>query len=99
MPNRVATTAPAEKAPPAGRPSITLSRSDLVILGGSAVTTLIAYLTIDVHPAVVPFIFSAICVAMLAALVGRCVERIGDRLGAGATGVLQSALGNLPELF
>ena len=36
---------------------------------------------------------------LLAALVGRCVERLGDRLGAGATGVLQSALGNLPELF
>jgi Ca2+:H+ antiporter len=27
------------------------------------------------------------------------VEALGDRLGAGATGVVQSALGNLPELF
>jgi Ca2+:H+ antiporter len=27
------------------------------------------------------------------------VEQLGDRFGAGATGVLQSALGNLPELF
>jgi Ca2+:H+ antiporter len=27
------------------------------------------------------------------------VEQLGDRLGSGATGVLQSALGNLPELF
>jgi len=38
-------------------------------------------------------------VTALAALVGRSVEQLGDRLGAGATGVLQSALGNLPELF
>ena len=34
-----------------------------------------------------------------AAVVGRAVDGLGDRLGAGATGVLQSALGNLPELF
>ena len=27
------------------------------------------------------------------------VEQLGDRFGPGATGVLQSALGNLPELF
>src|SRR4051794_41828393 len=32
-------------------------------------------------------------------LVGRSVDQVGERLGAGATGVLQSALGNLPELF
>jgi Ca2+:H+ antiporter len=32
-------------------------------------------------------------------LVGRSVEALGDRLGPSATGVLQSALGNLPELF
>jgi Ca2+:H+ antiporter len=31
--------------------------------------------------------------------VGRSVEALGNRLGAGATGVVQSALGNLPELF
>jgi Ca2+:H+ antiporter len=31
--------------------------------------------------------------------VGRSVEQLGDRLGSGATGVLQSTLGNLPELF
>src|SRR5581483_195692 len=30
---------------------------------------------------------------------GQATERLGDRLGPGATGVLQSALGNLPELF
>ena len=48
---------------------------------------------------VVPFAVSALALAALAALVGRSVDRLGDRLGSGATGVVQSALGNLPELF
>ena len=49
--------------------------------------------------AVLAFLCSGFAVALLAALVGRAVEQLGDRFGAGATGVLQSALGNLPELF
>ncbi|MEZ0072412.1 calcium/proton exchanger [Planotetraspora sp. GP83] len=48
---------------------------------------------------VLPFVLSGIALALLASLVGRSVEALGDRLGAGATGVVQSALGNLPELF
>jgi len=48
---------------------------------------------------VAPFAVSAVALALLASLVGRSVEALGDRLGAGATGVVQSALGNLPELF
>ena len=48
---------------------------------------------------VLTFIVAGVAVAMLAVLVGRAVDQIADRLGAGATGVLQSALGNLPELF
>ncbi len=49
--------------------------------------------------AVLAFIVAAIALATLASLVGRSVEALGDRLGPSATGVLQSALGNLPELF
>jgi Ca2+:H+ antiporter len=48
---------------------------------------------------VAPFVVAAIALALLASLVGRSVEALGDRLGSGATGVVQSALGNLPELF
>ncbi len=47
----------------------------------------------------VPFVASAGAVAVLASLVGRSVEQRGDRFGPGATGALQSAPGNLPELF
>ena len=45
------------------------------------------------------FIVAAVALAGLAATVGEGTDQLGRRLGAGATGVLQSALGNLPELF
>src|ERR1035437_2598263 len=48
---------------------------------------------------VVVFAVSAVGLAGLAALVGEGTDQLGHRLGHGATGVLQSALGNLPEFF
>ncbi len=87
--------------PETGRRSIVggvLNRSDLVLMGGAAVFTVVAALTKG-GGAVIPFLVSAVAVALLAALVGRAVDHLADRLGAGAVGVLQSALGNLPELF
>ena len=45
------------------------------------------------------FAASAVGLAGLAAMVGEGTDQLGHRLGSGATGVLQSALGNLPELF
>jgi len=76
------------------------TRSDLVILGGAAAASLLAGVTRAVPSgSVVPFLASAGAVALLASVVGRSVEQLGDRFGPGATGALQSALGNLPELF
>ncbi len=49
--------------------------------------------------AVVVFVTAAVVLAALAMLVGDATEQLGARLGPGATGVLQSGLGNLPELF
>lgn len=45
------------------------------------------------------FVVAAVGLAMLASIVGDATEQLGARLSPGATGVLQSALGNLPELF
>jgi Ca2+:H+ antiporter len=45
------------------------------------------------------FVASSIGLAGLAAMVGEGTEQLSHRLGARATGVLQSALGNLPEFF
>ncbi|HEX9441739.1 MAG TPA: hypothetical protein VF909_18770, partial [Roseiflexaceae bacterium] len=48
---------------------------------------------------VLVFVIAAMALATLASVVGMATEHLGDRLGPGATGVLQSAIGNLPELF
>jgi Ca2+:H+ antiporter len=48
---------------------------------------------------VLVFAIAAVALATLASVVGMATEHLGDRLGPGATGVLQSAIGNLPELF
>jgi len=77
-----------------------LIRSDRIILGGAAALCVLAGVAHYGHwSSVVAFVVSAGAVAVLASLVGRSVEQLGDRFGPGATGVLQSALGNLPELF
>src|ERR1041385_5869528 len=76
------------------------SGSDLRLIGVCLLAGLAAYLVRVVDGGdVVPFVVSAVALALLAMLVGRSVEALGDRLGAGLTGVVQSALGNLPELF
>jgi Ca2+:H+ antiporter len=75
-------------------------RPDVIVLGACLGGIVLAALTHFVKlGSVTAFVCSAIAVAALAALVGRSVDQIGERLGPGATGVLQSALGNLPELF
>ncbi len=48
---------------------------------------------------VVAFIVTSAALALLAVVVGHATEQLGSRLGPSATGILQSALGNLPELF
>jgi Ca2+:H+ antiporter len=45
------------------------------------------------------FVLSALAIAALAAVVGQSIDQVGEYLGPGATGLLQSSLGNLPELF
>ena len=78
----------------------TFDRSDYLIIGAGVVSVILAALTRYLAAnALVAFICSALAVAVLASLVGRAVEQLGERFGPGATGVLQSALGNLPELF
>lgn len=80
--------------------SPTLIGSDKIILGAGAVAVVLAGVAhYGGWNSVVAFLVSAAAVCLLASLVGRSVEQLGDRFGPGATGVLQSALGNLPELF
>jgi Ca2+:H+ antiporter len=74
--------------------------SDWLIVAGGSIAVIAAGITYYAKAnSILAFFTSALAVTLLASLVGRSVEQLGDRFGPGATGVLQSALGNLPELF
>ncbi|HEY3869908.1 MAG TPA: calcium/proton exchanger [Actinocrinis sp.] len=75
-----------------------VTRSDIAMTSAAVLFTVAAAL-LKGHGPVVPFVVSGVAVVLLAAMVGRAVDHLSDRLGAGAVGVLQGALGNLPELF
>jgi Ca2+:H+ antiporter len=77
-----------------------LGQRERITLAVALVATILAgVLTFTGAGAVLSFVVSAVALAALAALVGQATEQLGEQLGPGATGVLQSALGNLPELF
>jgi Ca2+:H+ antiporter len=50
-------------------------------------------------PAVLAFVVAGLALAGLAWIVSFATEQVGERFGPAITGVLQSTLGNLPELF
>src|SRR5438552_11772777 len=84
----------------AGRLTAALGRGvSMLVLLALAATVATFALQVTGADHVVVFVASAVALAALAALVGEGTEQLGHRFGAGATGVLQSALGNLPELF
>jgi Ca2+:H+ antiporter len=79
---------------------VSLSRRELLSVGGAIILSALAGIltAISVNPVLI-FVVAGIALALLADLVGQATDQLGSRLGPGATGVLQSALGNLPELF
>ncbi|MDX6275789.1 MAG: Ca2+:H+ antiporter [Frankiales bacterium] len=80
--------------------SSTYSRGDRIVVAGSlALTALAGVARYAGFGDVLAFVIAGLAIGVLASLVGRSVDQLADRLGAGATGVVQSALGNLPELF
>ncbi len=75
-------------------------RKTRFLLGAAIVATVAsAVLVVSGGTPVVTFGATAIALAMLASLVGEGTEQLGARQGPAVTGILQSALGNLPELF
>ncbi len=79
---------------------LNLERGQAIMIAGAVIASILAgvFSAIGAN-AVLIFVISGVALALLAALVGEATDQIGARLGPGATGVLQSALGNLPELF
>ncbi|MBA3943405.1 MAG: calcium/proton exchanger [Herpetosiphonaceae bacterium] len=77
-----------------------LSLKTRILLAVGIIATIFAgILDFEHGNAVLSFVVAGVALAMLAAIVGDATEQLGTHLGPAATGVLQSAIGNLPELF
>src|SRR6202162_3731005 len=74
-----------------------LERSALVVI--AALTALAGLANYGAWEAVPRFALATVALAGLAWVVSFATEQLGERFGPGATGMLQSTLGNLPELF
>jgi Ca2+:H+ antiporter len=70
-----------------------------MLAGTAGLTVLTGLLHYETSADVATFVVAACALAGLAWVVGVGTESVGARFGAAATGVLQSTLGNLPELF
>ena len=77
-----------------------VTRRDVIELAIGAVLVAVAAIAhfADATP-VLTFSLAALAIAALARLVGGATEQLGSRLGSSIASVIQSALGNLPELF
>ena len=77
-----------------------MGRAASLTAAAAAAGTLAAFVlnAIGVSQTVV-FVVAAVSLAALATLIGQGTEQLGHRFGPRTTGILQSALGNLPELF
>ena len=77
-----------------------MTRRDLVeLIIDAALVTVAAVLHFSGVDPVITFGAAALAIAALARLVGTATEQLGSRLGSAGAGAVQSALGNLPELF
>ena len=77
-----------------------LTRSQKIILVLAIGLSILAGVLTFAHAnEVLIFILAGAALAFLAAVVGEATEQVGARLSPGATGILQSTIGNLPELF
>jgi Ca2+:H+ antiporter len=65
----------------------------------AVLTTLAGVANYQVWPAIPRFAVATLALAGLAWVVSFATEQLGERYSAGVTGLLQSTLGNLPELF
>jgi len=77
-----------------------LSRRDQTVFAVTVATFAFAAVAqfTSLHP-VAKFVAAAVALALLAMNVSSGTEHVGEHLGPGPTGVLQAALGNLPEIL
>jgi Ca2+:H+ antiporter len=77
------------------------TRAEKLMLVAVVVMTVLAGVARYAHgiSLVIAFILAGLALAGLAWIVSLATEQVGERLGAAATGLLQSTIGNLPEFF
>src|ERR1700750_510736 len=77
-----------------------MSRTERIVLVVVAIATALAGIAFYANfPSGLAFALATIALAGLAHVVGFATEQVGELFGPAVTGVLQSTLGNLPELF
>jgi Ca2+:H+ antiporter len=78
-----------------------LTRTEKIVLAAVVVLTVLAGVARYAHGVsrVIAFILAMFALAGLAWVVSLATEQVGERLGAAATGLMQSTIGNLPEFF
>ena len=74
-----------------------LERSALLLV--AVLTALAGVANYQAWPAIPRFAIATLALAGLAWVVSFATEQLGERFGPGVTGMMQSTLGNLPELF
>jgi Ca2+:H+ antiporter len=76
------------------------ARRTLLIFGGYAVAfAIVALAQVAGLDPIIRFVLAVVALAGGALAVGEATERLAERLSPAATGIVQSVLGNLPELF
>jgi Ca2+:H+ antiporter len=77
-----------------------LTRTERLVIGVIVIATVVAGIAhyADWAP-LLAFAVATVALAGLAHVVSLATEQVGERFGPAATGLLQSTLGNLPELF
>jgi Ca2+:H+ antiporter len=77
-----------------------VTRRDVIELAVGAVLVAVAATAhFAAATPVLAFSLAALAIAVLARLVGGATQQLGSRVGSSVASVVQSALGNLPELF
>jgi Ca2+:H+ antiporter len=72
-------------------------RSTLALI--AVIAALAGLANYEVWPAIPRFLLATVALAGLAWMVSFGTEQVGERFGPGVTGLMQSTMGNLPELF
>lgn len=76
------------------------ARKNLVVMAASSAFVALAAALHFMHAGPIEsFVASALALAGVAHVIGEATDQLGNHLSPAATGIVQSAVGNLPELF